>query len=174
MDKNIFLETERCYLRRMTFNDFGELAAMLQDIEVMYAWEYSFSDEEVKDWINKNLELYNRCNSGYFLVEDKISSNIFGQAALMPDVVNGKEYYEVGYIFKKQYWHKGYATECARALVKYAFEKLNLSEVIFEIRPENTASRNVAKRLGACVEGEFVKNVRGKDMRHLIYKLYKN
>ena len=92
----------------------------------------------------------------------------------MPDVVNGKEYYEVGYIFKKQYWHKGYATECARALVKYAFDKLNLSEVIFEIRPENTASRNVAKRLGACDEGEFVKNVRGKDMRHLIYKLYKN
>ena len=174
MDKNIFLETERCYLRRMTFNDFGELAAMLQDIEVMYAWEYSFSDEEVKEWINKNLERYNRCNSGYFLVEDKISSNIFGQTALMPDVVNGKEYYEVGYIFKKQYWHKGYATECARALVKYAFEKLNLSEVIFEIRPENTASRNVAKRLGGCVEGEFVKNVRGKDMRHLIYKLYKN
>ena len=136
MDKNIFLETKRCYLRKMTFDDYCELAEMLQDIEVMYAWEYSFSEEDVKDWINKNLELYNRCNSGYFLVEDKISSKILGQAALMPDVIDGKEYYEVGYIFKKQYWHKGYATECARALVKYAFEKLNLSEVIFEIRPE--------------------------------------
>lgn len=78
---------------------------------------------------------------------------------------------EVMYALKKQYWHKGYAAECARALAEYAFNELNLDKVIFEIRPENMPSRRVAEKLGAKIEGEFIKRVKDKDMRHLIYGL---
>ena len=43
--------------------------------------------------------------------------------------------------------------------------------VIFEIRPENFQSRKVAEKCGAVVTGEFVKNVRGKNMKHSIYSI---
>lgn len=170
---DIILETERVYLRKIALDDFEELKIMLQDKEVMYAWEYAFSDEEVFEWIGKNLELYKKNNLGYFLVVSRIDGKIVGQAALMPDIIEGRQFYEIGYIFKKEFWHKGYAAETARALVKYAFDSLNIPEVIFEIRPSNFPSRRVAEKLGAAVCGEFIKTVKDKQMVHLIYKLYK-
>ena len=40
------LETERLYLRKMTQEDYPALCEMLQDKEVMYAYEHAFSDKE--------------------------------------------------------------------------------------------------------------------------------
>lgn len=171
--QTIFLETERLILRYITQNDFAELKAILQDKDVMYAWEYDFTDSDVQAWIDKNLQLYAEYNLGYFIVTDNLSNNVIGQAALMPDSIEGKPYYEIGYIFKKEYWHKGYAREAASALKEYAFNVLQLNEVIFEIRPNNLPSRRVAENLHAKICGEFIKNVRNKKMPHLIYKLSK-
>lgn len=170
----IFLETPRLRLRRITQADFEDLKTILQDKDVMYAWEYEFSDEDVQNWIDKNLRLYQKYNLGYFVVENKKNFEIVGQAALMPDIVNNKEYYEIGYILKTKYWHKGYAKECANALKDYAFNKLNLVEVIFEIRPNNIPSIKVAEALNANISGSFVKCVKGKEMPHLIYKIKKS
>lgn len=171
--KNVFLQTERLILRYITQDDFKELKFILQNKEVMYAWEYNFTDKDVQEWIDKSLELYKKFNLGFFIISENKSGNVIGQAALKPDTINNKKYYEIGCILKKQYWHNGYAKECAAALAQYAFDKLDLSEVIFEVRPQNIASRKVAERLNAKITGQFIKNVRGKKMTHLIYKLYR-
>lgn len=171
--QNIFLTTERLILRYITQNDFAELKAILQDKEVMYAWEYDFTDNDVQEWIDKNLKRYTENKLGYFIVSEKISNKVIGQTALMPDIIEGKQYYEIGYILKKEYWHKGYALEAAKALKDYAFHSLQLNEVIFEIRPQNLASRKVAEKLQAKICGEFIKIVRNKKMPHLIYKISK-
>lgn len=39
--------------RPITKNDFADLCSVLQDKNVMYAWEHAFSDEEVHKWIRK-------------------------------------------------------------------------------------------------------------------------
>ena len=67
----MFLETNRIILRYMSALDFDDLKLMLEDKDVMYAWEYTFNDTEVYNWINKNIELYRKYNLGYFIVEDK-------------------------------------------------------------------------------------------------------
>lgn len=169
--ENIFLKTKRITLRYITQNDFEELKKILQDKDVMYAWEYNFSDEDVQNWINQNLDRYKKYNLGFFLIVENSSGTILGQAALMPDFINEHKYYEIGYILKKEYWHQGFASEAVKALIHYAFNTLNLKEVIFEIRPENSPSRKVAENFNAVICGDFVKNVRGKKMVHLIYKL---
>lgn len=46
------LETPRLILREMTLDDDTDLCKMLQDPEVMYAYAHSFSDEEVRTWLN--------------------------------------------------------------------------------------------------------------------------
>ena len=153
---NIFLKTERFILRYLTQEDFEELKEILQDKDVMYAWEYEFSDNDVQNWIDKNLELYKKYNLGYFLMVENISGKILGQAALMPEIIDQ---------------HKGFATEAAKALKNYAFNNLNLNEIIFEIRPNNISSRKIAENLNAKITGKFIKNVSNKKMLHLIYKL---
>lgn len=168
---DIFLQTNRIYLRKMTKADFDAIALMLKDPEVMYAWEYDFKDCDVEDWILKCEALYAKHGLGYFIVVDKLSNKIVGQAALMPDEIDGQIYYEIGYILKKEYWNKGYATECASALLDYGNINFPNYDKIFEIRPQNMRSRKVAERLGAKVVGSFVKIVHTRQMEHLIYKV---
>lgn len=169
--KDYFLETERLVLRKMSSEDFNEVSEMLQDKKVMYAWEHNFSDKDVKNWINKNISLYKQHNMGYFLAVDKVTKNVVGQAAIMPDTIKGESHIEIGYILKHKFWKKGYAIECAKALSEYAFKILKKSHIIFEIRPENISSRKIAEKMGAKINGSFIKRVRGKDMEHLIYNL---
>ena len=55
---------------------------------------------------------------------------------------------EVLWALHPETWGKGYATEMARAALRYGFEDLGL-ELIFAItRPDNMASQSVMKRLG--------------------------
>ena len=48
---NMIFETERLFARKLTKDDFGSLCRILQDPEVMYAYEHAFSDAEVNSWL---------------------------------------------------------------------------------------------------------------------------
>ena len=43
--KDIFIETKEFILENINQDDFGELKSILQDRDVMYAWEYAFDDK---------------------------------------------------------------------------------------------------------------------------------
>lgn len=55
---------------------------------------------------------------------------------------------DLGYYFGSAFWGRGYATETARALARFAFETLGCHRVEAEIVPENDASRRVLVRAG--------------------------
>ena len=74
--EKIFLETDRLILRQISENDFNDIANILRDIEIMYAWEKSFSDDEVLEWINKNIDRYKRDGYSYFLAIDKTNKEV--------------------------------------------------------------------------------------------------
>ncbi len=80
----------------------------------------------------------------------------------------------VVYILGRNFWGRGYATEGAASCVDYAFDRLNASEVIAEIRPGNSASRRVAERLGMTERENFVKIYKGREMPHIIYLVTKD
>lgn len=58
---------------------------------------------------------------------------------------------EVGWGIVRDAWGKGYATEGASAATDWAFDHLGWTEVIHSISPGNTASQNVARRLGSTI-----------------------
>lgn len=171
--ENIFIETERLILRKMEDTDFKILASMLKNPRVMYSWEYVFEDIDILAWIKKNREYYWKYGLGFFLAVDKTLNEVVGQIALMPDNIEGIDYYEIGYMLREEFFHQGYAREAVKAMIEYAFVNLDTESVIFEIRPENISSIKVAEFFKAKVTGEFVKNVQGKKMKHLIYTLKK-
>lgn len=145
---DMILQTERLYLREMTQSDFPLLCKHLQDAEVMYAYEHPFSDNEVQEWLERQLDHYKAYGFGLWAVILKDNDELIGQCGLTMQCCEESEVLEVGYLFDKRYWHKGYAIEAATACKKYAFEKLNADEVFSIIRDTNLASQNVARRNG--------------------------
>jgi len=55
---------------------------------------------------------------------------------------------ELGYDFRSDYWNQGYATEAARAVRDYAFQKLQLPRLISLVRQSNHPSGRVAEKIG--------------------------
>ena len=52
------LETRRLILRELCPNDFHEVCKLLQDNEVMYAYEGAFNGTEVREWLAGQLKRY--------------------------------------------------------------------------------------------------------------------
>ncbi len=170
----MILETERLYLQEMQQLDYPSLCKILQDKEVMYAYEGVFTDEEVQEWLDKQLKRYLDNGFGLWAVILKETNEMIGQCGLTMQDFNGNQILEIGYLFQKAYWHKGYASEAAIACKEYAFEELNADEVFSIIRDTNTASQNVAIRNGMTVTDKFIKHYRGIDMPHLVFSAKRN
>ena len=95
------------------------------------------------------------------------SSEVIGDCGLIRQEVEGESLIEVAYHFRRDCWGQGYATEAARACMRYAFEQLDAPKVVSLIRPENLPSRRVAERNGMTVEGQ----VTVFDAPHLLYAM---
>ena len=50
------LETQRLILRELCPNDFHEVCKLLQDNEVMYAYEGAFNGTEVREWLDRQIK----------------------------------------------------------------------------------------------------------------------
>ena len=162
----MFLETERLYLREMEQSDFDSLCKILKDEETMYAYEGAFNDTEVQEWLDRQIARYQKYGFGLWAAVLKESGKMIGQCGLTMQPWKDKEVLEIGYLFQRSYWHKGYAIEAARACKKYAFEILHADEVCSIIRDTNLASQKVAVRNGMAVTDCWTKHYRGVDMPH--------
>ncbi|MEM7590305.1 MAG: GNAT family N-acetyltransferase [Cyanobacteria bacterium P01_A01_bin.83] len=60
---------------------------------------------------------------------------------------------EISYQLLPEWWHKGYGTEAAQAVVNYALTVLGLSRVIAETQIDNIASCQLLERIGMHLEG---------------------
>lgn len=165
----MIIETERLILRKMDNGDYSALCKILQDEDVMYAYEHAFSDDEVDEWLKKQLVRYETDGIGLWAVVLKENGEVIGQCGLTKQLWWGENVVEIGYLFRKDFWHKGYATEAAVACKDYAFNRLGEKRVYSIIRDLNLPSRRVALRNGMKVCGVQVKHYYGIDMPHLIY-----
>ncbi len=170
----MLLETDRLQLRELTQSDYPALCRILQDEEVMYAYEGAFSGEEVQDWLDHQLARYRRYGFGLWAVLLKETGEVIGQCGLTMQQWKEEEVLEVGYLFQRAHWHNGYATEAARACKTYAFDMLGAKEVCSIIRDTNTASQNVAVRNGMEKKDSWTKHYRGIDMPHFRYIAVRN
>ena len=158
-------------MREMQQSDYPALSKILQDEEVMYAYEGVFSDDEVQGWLDKQIQNYEQHRFGLWAVILKESNEMIGQCGLTMQDYEGNPVLEVGYLFQKAFWHNGYAAEAAIACKEYAFDRLNVNEVFSIIRDTNTPSQHVAKRNGMTICGEFTKHYRNIDMPHWVFSV---
>ena len=172
--KEKILTTERLYLRKLCQKEFPSLCRILQDKEVMTAYEHAFDDAEVQQWLENQLRRYREDGFGLWAVLLKDTEQMIGQCGITWQECNGRRVLEVGYLFEKAYWHQGYATEAAIACKEYAFEVLQADEVFSIIRDNNFASQKVALRNGMSITDKLTKHYYGMDMPHLVFSVKKN
>jgi RimJ/RimL family protein N-acetyltransferase len=60
---------------------------------------------------------------------------------------------EIGYILNRRFWGAGYMNEALRALLEFAFEKMDLRRIEADVDPRNAASVRALERLGFQREG---------------------
>ena len=149
--KTIIVETERLILRRYRIEDIQDLFEYLSDeVVVKYEPHKPLTFDEAK----KNLE-WRVGTDEMISVELKSSHKMIGNVYL------GRrdfEALEIGYVFNRSYWRKGYAAESCEALIQQAFSE-GVHRIYAECDPENTSSWKLLEALGFQREAHFRKNV---------------
>ena len=169
----MILETRRLCLREMTPSDYAALCGILQDPEVMYAYNGPFDDEETQAWLDRQLDRYRAYGHrfGLWAVILKETGSMIGQCGLTMQPWKDRQVLEIGYLFRRDHWHQGYATEAAIACREYAFSTLHADEVCSIIRDTNLPSQRVARRVGMLPADTWVKRYRGMDMPHVMFSV---
>lgn len=165
----MILETKRLELRELEERDLEAMGRILKDPQVMYAYEHGFSDGEVRQWLDRNLQRYAQDGFGLWAVIEKETGELIGLCGLTWQDWAGRRVPEIGYQFRRDRWHHGFAAEAASACRDYAFRVLGFPEVYSIIRDSNFPSQRVALRNGMALRGSFVKHYYGVDMPHLVF-----
>jgi len=170
----VVLETDRLYLRQLSQGDFMDLAEILKDPEVMYAYEHDFTDEDVQIWLDRQLNRYQKDGFGLWALVEKGSDRMVGEAGLTIQDCEGQEVLEIGYQLKKRFWHRGYAREAAAGCRDYAFGPLDAPWVCAIIKADNRASIRVAEAIGMTKEKEFITRYFAGDMLHYLFGIHRS
>ena len=167
------LETDRLELREMTPTDLPFVAEMVGDAETMRFYPHRFTPLEARQWLQRQLDRYDRDGHGLWLVIERESGRRVGQVGLAIQDVDGTKEPEIGWLIHRRHHRRGFATEAGRAVRDHAFGTMGLGRVICLIRPVNEPSQGVAKKVGMVVEREtdfhgyrhLVFGVRREDVR---------
>lgn len=146
----MLLQTKRLIIREFSIDDLDGLSALLGNKEVMhFSLAGPLSREQAKDYLEKRiLGYYAQFGFGLWAVVLSEEQRLIGYAGLMSQSIDGEELIELGYRLDPRYWGKGLASEAALAISQYAFDRLQLDQIISIIDPKNTRSVGVASRIG--------------------------
>lgn len=144
-------ETERLILRRFRKDDLDDLYDYLSDAEVV---KY----EPYKPMNRKEAEI---CLHERMASDDMIAVELKSGGKLIGNVYLGKRdcrALEIGFVFYRGYWGKGYAKESCGKLAAMAFSA-GVHRIYAECDPENRASWRLLEALGFEREAHFRQNV---------------
>lgn len=150
------LRTERCLVREMTTADVPFFYEIYKEASITAYMEGLFPEPEqeieyVRSYIKNVYEFY---EYGLWTIVDMSSGQIIGRAGL--SWREETETAELGYVIAVPFQRKGYAFEVCSAVLRYAWEELEMEEVAAYICSENTASIGLCKKLGFQYEGDIL------------------
>lgn len=151
------IRTHRLLMRRWSEADREPFAAMNADPEVMRYFE-SIQDRRTSDaFVDRIEQRFEKQGFGLWAIEVMKTGEFIGFTGLnpMPAGTPGAGGMEIGWRLARQAWHRGYATEAARAALGVAFGPIGLDEIWSVTAVGNAASRAVMERLGMTVHSYF-------------------
>ena len=148
------IEASRIRLRWISDKDTDEFYAIYSNPEVMRYWSTPpLPDREAAaNLIKKIHEDWKRRVILKWGIALRTDNQLIGSITLFNLDFNHRRA-EIGYALGREFWGQGYMNEALMALLKYAFEDLNLHRIEADVDPRNTASIKTIERLGFQREG---------------------
>ena len=150
------LETERLLIRPWdAATDRRAFQQLTEDPAVMYHVHAGlpYSGAEVDEWFRRQAQQMADHDLCMGAVVERSEGTIIGIAGTQPLGTTGE--LEIGWIFAREKWGRGYATEAGGAAMRHVLETLGRKKVVAIIDPDNEPSKRVAARLGMQYEARY-------------------
>ena len=142
------IETERLLLRMFRAEDLDAVYHLFSDADVQkyLSVDNKRTREQLKITLKNLVSRWDERGFGLWCVTEKETDDIIGYCGFqyfdnLPDV-------EMVFAFLKKTWGNGFATEAAKACLRFWFEELTLAEIVAAASPENIASLRVLEKIG--------------------------
>lgn len=160
------LETKRCVVREFSMEYLDELFALYEGEGMTDYIEPLYPYEEEKAYQEAYIEyMYGFYGYGMWLVCDKKTGKLIGRAGVEHREELGGAM-ELGYAIGVPYQRQGYAMEVCRAILDYARDELQMTEINCLIEEGNTVSERFAEKLGFSLRNSLVLD--GKNMKRYV------
>lgn len=153
----MILTTDRLVLRDFVESDWPAVLAYQNDPRYLrlYAWTERTPDD-VRAFVGRFLDqqLETPRLKYQLAVVLRADGNLIGNVGIRMPAADSHAA-EIGYELDPQHWGRGYASEAARAIVRFGFQELHLHRISARCLAENTASARVLEKLGMRLEGRL-------------------
>ncbi len=178
--QDTIIETERLILRQWRNSDLQAMAQINQDPVVMEHFAALRTLEETKAFINGSQTLFKEVGYCFYAAELKDTQELIGFVGIAPVYeMPCTPAVEIGWRLGAKFWGRGLATEGASAVIDYAFNTLQLNELVSFTATTNKRSERVMQRLGftrsAQDDFDHPRIAEGHPLRrHIFYRLQKH
>ena len=166
------LETERLLIRPWLPQDRAAFAALTNDPEVTHFVHHGvpYTEEEIDALYARqarNLQESGVCMGAAL---EKESGRFIGLAGAQR--LGTTDDIEIGWIFSRDVWGRGFATEAGGAAMEHVLETMKRPRVVAIIDPDNEPSKRVAARLGMTLEARYTGAQLGHRMPEIVVDLF--
>jgi ribosomal-protein-alanine N-acetyltransferase len=167
------VQTERLVLRDFEQADWEAVHSYGSDLEVVRYMDWGPNiEKETKEFIERAITHTKEKPRGTYTLAIvlKQENKLIGGCGLYVSSPENREGW-IGYCLHRDFWGQGYATETAKALLKFGFDQLNLHRIFATCQPANVASARVLEKIGMQREGHFREHrwAKGKWRDSLLY-----
>ncbi len=169
----VIIQTERLILREFKRTDWRAVQDYASDPAVVRYMEWGpNTKEETKNFISRSIaHQKQRPRTNYTLaITLKVDGTLIGGCGVYITILEDREGW-LGYCINRRFWRQGYATETAKALLRFGFEQLGLHRIFATCDPENSVSAHVLEKTNMQREGYLRENkwIKGKWRDSLLY-----
>jgi len=158
--KSPLIETPRLQLRTWSEDDIPELVTLIGAREVAATTlriPHPYQERHAREF----LATVAKENELRLSIRQRSDGRLCGGIGLHPEAQHSHA--ELGYWIALPYWGNGYATEAAKAVVRYGFEQIKLNRIFAHHFKHNPASGKVLRKIGMKYEGCMRQHVRKWD-----------
>ena len=149
------IETERLILRKFEYTDDTDMLRYWvsdEKIQSLYSEPIYTTKEAVRELLDKYIGSYERNDYYRWAITERNSNECIGQIAYF--FVDSKNHFaEIEYCIGSDFQCRGFATEAAKAVISYGFNKINLHKVQICTKTFNLPSKRVIEKCGFTYEG---------------------
>lgn len=148
-------ETARLIVRPWRADDRAAFMAVMTDPEVTRYVNAGlpYTESQADEWLGRQARQLAEFDVCMGAVEEKSSGRVIGLSGTQPLGTTGD--LEIGWIFARDTWGNGYATEAGQAAMQHVLGTLGRKRVVAIIDPDNEPSKRVAARLGMSYEARY-------------------